>query len=163
MKITKVVLLSILLAGLVACSSSATKFSRDAIEGNLGSIKKRVNAGENVNAFDKWGWTPLHWAVYYRSVPITKFLLENGADPNLQTTEAYGSMKSGCTPLMIAAYYGLPDFAELLLKRGAKTNVTDDTGTTAIDFAKRYRFTEVIELLENSNNTDAAKTKAKRE
>lgn len=152
MKITKAVLLLILLAGLAACASSATKLSRDAIDGNLAGVKKRVKAGNDVNEFDKWGWTPLHWAVYYRSLPVTKFLLENGADPNIQTTEAYGSMKAGSTPLMITAYYGLPDFAELLLKHGARTNVADDNGITAIDYAKRYQYTKVIELLERSKN-----------
>lgn len=152
MKTTKAVLLLILLTGLVACTSSATKLSRDAIDGNFGSVKKRVNAGGNVNEFDKWGWTPLHWAVYYRSLPITKFLLENGADPNLQTTEAYGSMQSGCTPLIIAAYYGLPDFAEPLLKHGAKTDIADDKGMTAIDFARQYQYKEVIELIENKKH-----------
>lgn len=152
MKTTKAVLLLILLAGLAACTSSATKLSRDAIDGNLASVKKRVKSADDINQFDKWGWTPLHWAVYYRSLPITKFLLENGADSNLQTTEAYGSMRSGSTPLMIAAYYGLQDFAEVLLKHGAKTDITDDTGMTAIDFARRYQYREVTELLENKKH-----------
>lgn len=152
MKITKVVLLLILVAGLAACASSATKLSRDAIDGNLTSVQKRVKGGSDVNEFDKWGWTPLHWAVYYRSLPVTKFLLENGANPNAQTTRSYGSMKSGTTPLMITAYYGLPDFAELLLNRGAKTNVADDNGITASDYAKRYRYEEVIQLIEKSRH-----------
>ncbi len=152
MKTTKVVLLLILLAGLAACTSSATKLSRDAIDGNYGSVKKRVSEGGDVNEFDKWGWTPLHWAVYYRSLPIARFLLENGANPNIQTTDAYGSMQSGCTPLIIASYYGLSDFAGLLLKHGAKTNIADDKGMTAIDFARRYQYREVVALIENKQH-----------
>lgn len=152
MKMTKAVFLLILLAGLAACTSSATKLSRDAIDGNLAAVKKRVNEGGDVNEFDKWGWTPLHWAVYYRSLPVTKFLLENGANPNVQTIRSYGSVKSGSTPLIIAAYYGLPDFTELLLKRGAKTNVADGNGITAIDYAKQYRYEDVIHLIENSRH-----------
>lgn len=149
MKIAKAILLTILLVGLAACASSATKLSRDAISGNLTAVKKRVKDVDDVNELDKWGWTPLHWAVYYRSLPVTKFLLENGADPNVQTDAAYGSMHAGSTPLMIAAYYGLPDFAEVLLKRGARTNIADDNGITAIDYARRYQYTEVIQLIEN--------------
>lgn len=152
MKISKVVLLLILVAGLAACASPATKLSRDAIDGNLAGVQKRVKEGSDVNGFDKWGWTPLHWAVYYRSLPVTKFLLENGANPNVRTTRSYGSVKSGSTPLVIAAYYGLPDFAELLLKRGAKTNVVDENGIMALDYAKQYRYEEVIQLIENSKH-----------
>ncbi len=163
MKIAKAILLSILLVGLTACASSATKLSRDAINGNLTAVKKRVKEGGDVNEFDKWGWTPLHWAVYYRSLPVTKFLLENGADPNIQTTGAYGSMHAGSTPLMITAYYGLPDFAELLLKHGARANIADDNGITALDYAKRYRYTEVIELIENQKVMRSSRARAESE
>ena len=152
-KKTKRALLSVLLAGLSICSAisyAGTDLSRAAIDGNLKVVKERMNAGEKVNEFDKWGWTPLHWAVYYRSLPVTQYLLENGADPNIKTKKAYGSMKSGCTPLIISAYYGIPNFAELLLKHGAKIDLTDDAGITAMDYANQYQFTEVVELLKGS-------------
>jgi len=163
MKKTKVVLLIILLAGLSACSSSATKLSSDAINGDLARVKERVSAGINVNEYDKWGWTPLHWAVYYRSLAVTEFLLENGADPNLKTTAAWGSMKAGCTPLIISAYYGLPNFAEPLLKHGAKVGLADNTGLTAMHYAKQYQYRNFIELLEKSSHIEVAKTKATHE
>lgn len=32
------------------------------------------------------GYTPLHYAIYFGNMKLANFLLENGADPNIQTT-----------------------------------------------------------------------------
>jgi ankyrin repeat protein len=151
MKHYKKTLLSILLAGCSAWSVSVqagTELSRAAIDGNLAAVKARIAAGENINEYDKWGWTPLHWAVYFRSLPVTEFLLEKGADPNIATTKGYRSMKAGCTPLIISGYYGLANFAEILLKHGAKVDLTDSSGIDALGYAKQFQFTDVVELIE---------------
>ena len=166
MKQHKITLLSILLFGCLAwpaISQAGTSLSRGAIDGNLNTVKERIAAGESVNEYDKWGWTPLHWAVYYRSLPVTNFLLENGADPNLATTKDYSSMKSGCTPLIITGYYGLANFAETLLKHGAKADLADSSGIKAIDYAKQYQFTDVVELLERPSTAERANTKVKKQ
>jgi len=40
----------------------------------------------DINAQDSWGWTPLHIAVVKQIVPSVEFLLENGSNMNLKTT-----------------------------------------------------------------------------
>eukprot|EP00029_Vermamoeba_vermiformis_P003816 TRINITY_DN1434_c0_g2_i2.p1 TRINITY_DN1434_c0_g2~~TRINITY_DN1434_c0_g2_i2.p1 ORF type:complete len:1287 (+),score=109.12 TRINITY_DN1434_c0_g2_i2:289-3861(+) len=40
----------------------------------------------DVNARDVAGYTPLHYAIYFGNLNLVKYLLENGADANAQTT-----------------------------------------------------------------------------
>lgn len=68
--------------------------------------------GADMNAGDKDGWTPLHWAVESdidaaqqearraRELPTVKALIEHGADMTVKATD-------GSTPRDIAAAYGL--------------------------------------------------------
>lgn len=124
-----------------------TKLSKAAIDGNLDAVKERIQAGEGVNEIDKWGWTALMWAVYYRQLPITNYLLEHKADPNIQATAVYGAMSKGCTPLTIAGYYGLDDHAAALVKHGAYRDLADASGKTATDYAKQYDFASTAAII----------------
>jgi ankyrin repeat protein len=108
-----------------------------------------VAAGDKVNMIDRWGWTPLIWAVYYNSAEVTDYLLEQGADPNARTVKGYGAFGVGTTALMLGGYYGYTDLVEHLLAHGAKTDLADRKGVKALDYAKQYRFREVIALLEH--------------
>jgi len=87
------------------------------------------------------------WGVYNMHLPVTEFLLEKGADTNVQTTYKYSSMPPGTTALHLAAYYGKEDLVRVLVKRGAKTAVVDGNGKTALDFAQQYGFTAVRDIL----------------
>ena len=118
-----------------------------ATKGNLESVKKCVANGESVNEADKYGWTPLMWATYYRALPVMEFLLEKGADPNLAAAYKYSSFPPGTTALHLAAYYGQDNQVSLLVKKGAKAGLADGNGKTALDFAQQYGFTAVLELL----------------
>jgi ankyrin repeat protein len=126
---------------------AGTSLSKVVIDGNLDATKAKIQAGENVNEYDKWGWTPLHWAVYYKYEIITEYLLSKGADPNLPATKSYSSLKVKATPLIITGYYGMLPFAEMLLKHGAKVDMADESGMKAADYAKQYEFTDVYDLL----------------
>lgn len=122
--------------------------SRFAINNDLDSIKAQMKDGENVNQIDKWGWTPLLWATYYNYYPIVEYLLENGADPNLQSTDAQGSIPRGSTPLIVASYYGRKRMTNLLLQHGADKNIKNSAGQTARYLAEEYNFISVMELLD---------------
>lgn len=124
-----------------------TKLSRAVIADNLQDVKECLKSGENINEIDKWGWTPLMWAVYNRYFPITEYLLANGADPNVQAERAYGSMAKGVTPLVVAAYYGLERETSALVGKGAKVEIADGKGMTAMDYARQYEFHAVINIL----------------
>jgi len=86
----------------------------------------------NVNAFDKRGYMPLHWAALEGNFEIMAMLLENGADMELPT-------RRGCSPLAVSVWHfilngkrvatGLPvereatlDAMLFLLERGANIN-----------------------------------------
>jgi len=93
--IGRLVLLPVL-CGTTSLVAAPKKLSKAVIGGDLGEVKAQYKAtpGE-LNAIDKWGWTPLMWAVFYRYLPITEYLLEIGADPNIQGISAYGSVATG--------------------------------------------------------------------
>lgn len=72
-----------------------------------------IEAGADVNAQDKNGYTPLHYAA--SSAVMTLYLLYKGADPTLKDNGGY-------TPLGGARIYGDPDVVDIL------QNVVRDRG-----------------------------------
>ena len=72
--------------------------------------------------------------------PMTAFLLEHGAQVNIQDLE-------GGTPLMTAAEYGKVDVVRALLAHGADPALRDKRGWTALDWAARMGYDDVIPLL----------------
>ena len=74
------------------------------------------------------GWTALLWSVYSGNMPVTKYLLDNGADPNLGTVKEYGSYLPGTTPPHLAAAYGHDDAIAALLKKKADRSYLDRKG-----------------------------------
>jgi uncharacterized protein len=133
---------------ILLCAGCAATLSRAAISGDLPEINRLLQKGENVNGYDKWGWTPLLWAVYYNYPGVVRFLVERGADPNARTHERYGSIAVGSTPLIVAAYYGYAETVWFLLEHNADRNATNMRGETALMLAKQGNFTQVVELLE---------------
>lgn len=129
------------------CASSG--MSRAAIDGDLHAVKEFAGKGEKVNDIDKWGWTPLMWSVYYGNFPITKWLLDNGADPNIKTQREYGNYLPGTTALILAAAYGRDDAVKALLAKKADPGVKDRKGKRAIDYAEQYQFDKVVALLKH--------------
>lgn len=132
------------LAFLFGCGS----MSKSVIKGDLYGVKSHLANGENVNQIDSWGWTPLLWSTYYNYYPIVEYLLNNGADPNVQSTETQGIIFKGSTALIVAAYYGQPDTVKILLAHGADKNIKNNAGETARYLAEKFSFTDVVNLLE---------------
>ena len=129
-------------------AQAGNALSRAAIAGDITAVETRVRAGEKVNDIDKWGWTALHWAVYYGNSGVAQWLLERDADPNVKTEAEYGPFLPGTTPLIMAAYYGHDNIAEALVKKKADAGVVDRKGKKAIDYAHEYSFETVVALLE---------------
>ena len=50
--------------------------------GDIEVVKQHLAADVDVNAKDKSGWTPLHWAVEYGHAEIAEFLIANDAGVN---------------------------------------------------------------------------------
>lgn len=78
---------------------------------------------------------PLHYAAMH-STNLTRLLLENGAEVDVQTT--YGD-----TPLMWAVKYGKPSTVALLLQAGADMSIQNADGETAKDLAEKMENEEM--------------------
>ena len=58
-------------------------------------VKVLLDAGAKIDAQDKNGWQPIHYAADGVNVSLVKFLIESGADINAPSID-------GSTPLQIA-------------------------------------------------------------
>lgn len=105
--------------------------------GNIVAIKNLVNEAEDINAKTLNGYSPLHWAVYYRRGDIVKLLLEQGADTNVRDF-------SGNTPLYWAAFKGYKYILELLLEAGADKTIENSKNEKAADIAKKPKLKEIL-------------------
>ncbi len=140
---------------------AGTTLSKAAISGDVAKIQACLASGEQVDELDKWGWTPLMWAVYYKYIPATQVLLDHKANPNIQNTLAYGPIPKKSTPLIISAYYDLEEHARLLLKAGADPEITNEKGKKALDYARDFSFQDMLELLDKGKaRAEATKPQA---
>ncbi|KAJ8783812.1 hypothetical protein J1605_008855 [Eschrichtius robustus] len=105
---------------------------RAAEAGNEAAALFLATNGAHVNHRNKWGETPLHTACRHGLANLTAELLQQGANPNLQTEEALPSPKepaslpssadsSVClqTPLHMAIAYNHPDVVSVILEQKA--------------------------------------------
>ena len=76
-------------------------------DGDLEKVKGLIEQGADVNAKDKYGYTPLHFAVGNGYPKIVEVLLKNDAKVNAKN-------KNGITPLHLAACNGRTEIVELL-------------------------------------------------
>ncbi|CAD2219975.1 ankyrin/TPRprotein [Angomonas deanei] len=83
----------------------------------------------DVNAEDEHGGTPLLTAIFMKAKELAEFLLDNGANPNVQVKE------DGTTPLHIAADLGLNDTVRTLCYAGADRQKKNTEGKTPQDIA----------------------------
>ena len=86
-------------------------------------VHSLIDAGAAVNAYNKFGFTPLHEAAMARSIPVSSALLRAGADvralkkfPGLENLPAeLQHPEDGETPIDIASCRGFPFLVEKLL------------------------------------------------
>ena len=101
-----------------------------------------------VDSRDGKGNTALIIAISRGDSDWTGFLLNKGADPNLQGT-------GGETPLIAASRIGFQDAAEWLLNLGAKVDGTNRQGETPLIIAVQLRQVQMVRfLLEHGANPD---------
>jgi len=109
-----------------------------------------IQRGADVNTIDKWGHTPLYFAlVRYDDLDIMNILIANGAEVDIKHP-------GGETVLMSAAKAGRTEAVKLLLEAGANVNAKNDRGQTALhrmldtrnsDYNNSLQLKDTVELL----------------
>lgn len=115
------------------------------------SIEYLIRHDLDVNAQDRYGMTPLHYAMRSKNVAAATALLEAGADPNIPNIE-------NVTPL--ACIGGMPEqlgLLKLMLDKGGDVNYFNGQHGL-LEGLKKYgsdipHFPEVIALMEQYDKT----------
>ena len=108
--------------------------------GKTSIVQVLLEGGDNPNAIDFDGCTPLRYAVFRKDVDFIKLLLRRGAKPRMEG-------KFGNTPLHYAKSV---DVVKLLLNEGAELNKTNICGQTSLFRAARAGNKDVVKLLIDS-------------
>ena len=82
--------------------------------GNIEAVKQHIAGGANVNAMNKYGWTPLHEAARFGQKEVSELLITKGADVNARNDD-------GVTPLDTAIMHKQTEITDLLRQHGGKT------------------------------------------
>ena len=108
-------------------STLGTLLHRAAMSGDVTEVQRLINSGENTNAQNDFGWTPLHIAAGLSS-QIATALVSNGSN-----TEAKD--RNGWTPLYYAIISDEEDNVRTLIGLGADIDATDSKSKTVFNFA----------------------------
>lgn len=104
------------------------------------------------NIIDKYGKTPLHYAVFVNDITLANYLLGYGANPNIQ--DNYGN-----TPLNELILHTNPNLLKLLLKYKVNPYIKDKTGLSFINYIfllDKKIYLDVI-YFSNSNSNRTSK------
>jgi len=94
----------------------------------------------DINAKDREGNTPLHYAAGSISKEFAKLLIDEGADVNAKN-------KFDRTPLHIAAAENREENVQLLIENGADVDARDEYGWTPLHWAVKEGHQKVVKLL----------------
>lgn len=158
----------------VAKKMSADKLIKAVKENNIEKVQSLLNLGENINASDFNGNTPLLHATFAKNYPMVQFLVNHQANINLGNISGQTPLEAAVysgnidmvqffinksadldrgyySPLAVAIMTNRLDIFKLLLDAGANTD-TKSYGGTPIEIAKLYDFhssnaPEMIRLL----------------
>jgi RNA polymerase sigma factor (sigma-70 family) len=116
--------------------------------GHQATVEFLLARGANINAVSKneLQVTPLHAALFGQKTEVARWLIDNGADVNLQ--RGGGKFpRCGWTALHYAAAYGFKEVIALLIERGANLNATDAAYKTPLSGALEAEQNEAAEML----------------
>jgi ankyrin repeat protein len=102
--------------------------------GQIDEVRRLVEQGSDVNAFDELGMTPLHYAAEREQFDVVTFLLTHGANVN-----AIHEPTIGRPPLAHIAPTCSLRMAHMLLERGADPMLQIGLCRTALDKAKERK------------------------
>lgn len=108
-----------------------------AYKGNKPAVATLLEKGAEPN---KPGWTALHYAASIGNNDIVQMLLEKAAYIDAESPNK-------TTPIMMAARGGHILTVKLLLDEGADASLKNDLGMSAIDFAQKNEFKDIVDGL----------------
>jgi ankyrin repeat protein len=129
--------------------------------------KVALTAGANPNLPLADGSLPLAWAVDAQSIPLVQLLLEQGAKPDVHSSDSQSSSllsssslsfsSLNFSPLVVACSRGDAAIVEALLDAGAKVNRTTATGVSPLALCAGNSSLPVVKrLLELGAHLEAA-------
>ncbi len=149
------------LAGMTSCAANIILKAADS--GNVGDVEKALTSGDDINARDNNGNTPLILAARHGDLAIVKKLFIKGADIRAKNADGYDallalsnytmirsplaaqrSQTSGPIPITTAGHLKT---AEYLLNNGADINAKTNDGNTALILAAELNKKNLIDLL----------------
>ena len=112
------------------------------------TVELLIRRGAEINAYDRFGFTPLHLAAYLGSTESMKVLLRHHADPELSINIPKDGLRgmsrvpyagaTGDTALHLAAQTGATNAILLLTQSGVSINSTNRFGGTPLDAASAF-------------------------
>ncbi|XP_056613801.1 LOW QUALITY PROTEIN: ankyrin repeat domain-containing protein 24 [Triplophysa dalaica] len=124
-------------------SFGRTSLHHAAVSGCLSCSEILWDFKANLDAQDGDGSSPLILGAQMSRMELCAFLLERGANPNIQTTRA------GRTALMLACESDSMETVEVLLKGGANAHLTDALGHNSAHYSISAGNHNVTQLLRN--------------
>ncbi len=120
----------------------ATSLHQAVKENDIRSIRSLVEGGAKVQAPDKIGRTPLHWALVFGHEEAARVLIINTPKRALDARDGFG-----CTALHYGAATGRTQVARILIERGAAINALDSNKRTPLHLAAQNVNPDMVELL----------------
>ncbi len=117
-------------------------------------MRSLLQQGEDINEKDHFGQTALTLSSFFGYLEKVRFLLENGAEVDLQQNV------DGQTALHCAATSGKVEAAKELLRAGASTDIRNIDNRTALDLANDRKHSEVASILRDPQRWRRAPTQA---
>jgi ankyrin repeat protein len=153
--------------------ASGARLIKACASGNYEAARGLIEAGAEVNARDRSGYTALIWAIDKRRDAAADLLAASGADVNLADSYGYTPLmwaverndlarvkklidgkaeidladNKGLTALMWAVVKKRFDIARELMERGASADIFDHRGYGALSYAIEKNYDNFIELL----------------
>jgi serine/threonine-protein phosphatase 6 regulatory ankyrin repeat subunit B len=93
-----------------------------------------------INKHDKYDCTPLIHATINGYFEIIQYLVENGADINIENY-------NGWTALMCASSHNYLEVIKYLVENGAKIDIQNNDGWTALMWASKWGYLKIIQYL----------------
>lgn len=125
-----------------------------AAKGDIDAAKRALARGANIDADSLEGYNAMRAAIKGGHLPMVRFLLDQGADPNQKTMDA--------PPLAWAASYGRRDIYDFLHARGARLRLTPFGYEQLTQQMKNWGSRDMIPDIERQYKLEAAEPKATR-